>query len=370
MVKIFKKNSVKEFILLFFLYFCKIKYHDALNRQEEHGHHSCFKALESHFVVSTADGDLIAIFIAKSLYRARAHSHLILIAKKMNKKLHYILFLFVALAFAACNEDIEEPEREVEFCVKAVWENGLGNRNTRSLSETILGDGDVITIDHADYPEVINVHCSDGSDFILTKGDGYCVDDSKFLQYTPSKYYNSKNIDDLNFTATAVLDDGYVMTSEATKDSLDYLYHLRFTFHHTKALLRFAFKVSSQYDKIRFIRVTNINLNGSDCALVDKVLTTSNQLIAYAYVDPAVVTTSSENKNKIECTYNIYDKDSATDADLTRKGVVAKNTFTLSSLKDSNGSIEAGYYYDLKVTLNPDYLYVLSEHDNKHITIN
>lgn len=332
------------------------------------------KRKKAIWAVSTADGDLVAISIAKSLYRARAHSHLILIAKKMKKKLHYILFLFVALAFAACNEDIEEPEREVEFCVKAVWENGLGNRNTRSLSETILGDGDVITIDHADYPEMINVNCSDGSDFFLTKSTEECVIDNKFLQYIPSKYYNSKNIGDLTFTATAVFDDGYAMTSKATKDDLDGLNHLRFTFHHTKALLRFAFKVDPRYDKIRFIRVTNINLNGSDCALVDKVLTTSNQLIAYAYVDPAVVTTSSENKNKIECTYNIYDKDSATDADLTRKGVVAKNTFTLSSLKDSSDSkvskIEAGYYYDLRVTLNPDYLYVLAEHDNKHITIN
>lgn len=288
----------------------------------------------------------------------------------MKKKLHYILFLFVALAFAACNEDIEEPEREVEFCVKAVWENGLGDRNTRSLSENILANADAdIVINH--YPEMINVYCSDGSDFFLTKSTDSCVIDNKFLQYIPSKYYNSKNIDGLKFTATAVFDDGYAMTSTATKDDLDGLNHLRFTFHHTKALLRFAFRVSSQYDKIRFIRVTNINLNGSDCELVDKVLTTDNQLIAYAYVDPAVVTTSSVNK--IECTYNIYDKDSATDADLTRKGVVAKNTFTLSSL-DSNGSkvskIEAGYYYDLRVTLNPDYLYVLAEHDNKHITIN
>lgn len=320
--------------------------------------------------MSTADGDLVAISIAKSLYRARAHSHLILIAKKMKKKLHYILFLFVALAFAACNEDIEEPEREVEFCVKAVWENGLGDRNTRSLSENILADADAyIAISYDNYPEMINVQCTDGSDFFLTKSTEKCVIDNKFLQYIPSKYYNSKNIDGLTFTATAVFDDGYVMTSEATKDNLN---HLRFTFYHTKALLRFAFNVDSRYDKIRFIRVTNINLNGNDCALVDKVLTTSNQLIAYAYVDPAVVTTSSVNK--IECTYNIYDKDSATDADLTRKGVVAQNTFKLNSLKDSNGSIvskiKAGYYYDLNVTLNPDYLYVLAEHDNKHITIN
>ena len=334
------------------------------------------KRKKAIWAVSTADGDLVAISIAKSLYRARAHSHLILIAKKMKKKLHYILFLFVALAFAACNEDIEEPEREVEFCVKAVWENGLGNRNTRSLSDDILANAVAdIAISYGNYPEMINVRCSDGSDFSdfsLTRSEEHCGDNNEFLRYIPSKYYNSKNIDGLTFTATAVFDDGYAMTSTATKANLDGLNHLQFTFHHTKALLRFAFKVSSQYDKIRFIRVTNINLNGNDCALVDKVLTTSNQLIAYAYVDPAVVTTSSENK--IECTYNIYDKDSAKESDLTRKGVVAKNTFTLSSL-DSNGSevskIETGYYYDLNVTLNPDYLYVLAEHDNnKHITIN
>lgn len=333
------------------------------------------KRKKAIWAVSTADGDLVAISIAKSLYRARAHSHLILIAKKMKKKLHYILFLFVALAFAACNEDIEEPEREVEFCVKAVWENGLGNRNTRSLSENILANADAdIAISYENYPEMINVHCSDGSDFSLTRSEERCGDNKEFLRYIPSKYYNSQNIGGLEFEATAVFDDGYAMTSTATEADLDGLNHLQFTFLHTKALLRFAFKVSSQYDKIRFIRVTNINLNGNDCELVDKVLTTSNQLIAYAYVDPAVVTTSSENENKIECTYNIYDKDSATDADLTRKGVVAKNTFTLSSLKDSSGSkvsmIEPGYYYDLHVTLNPDYLYVLAEHDNKHITIN
>lgn len=323
------------------------------------------KRKKAIWAVSTADGDLVAISIAKSLYRARAHSHLILIAKKMKKKLHYILFLFVALAFAACNEDIEEPEREVEFCVKAVWENGLGNRNTRSLSDSILANADAeIAIN---YPEMINVYCSDGSDFSLTRSEEHCGDNNEFLRYIPSKYYNSKNIGDLTFTATAVFDDGYAMTSTATKDDLDDLNHLRFTFHHTKALLRFAFKVDldSRYDKIRFIRVTNINLNGSDCALVDKVLTTTNQFIAYAYIDPKEVTITTENT--IRCTYNIYDKDSATDADLTRKGVVAKNTFTLSSLKDS---IEAGYYYDLRVTLNPDYLYVLAEHDNKHITIN
>ena len=101
------------------------------------------------------------------------------------------------------------------------------------------------------------------------------------------------------------------------------------------------------------------------------MLSTDDQFVAYVYLDPvADVGTSS---SIIKCTYNIYDKDAATDEHLTRKGVVARNTYKLGSLKDAKGNavaeIRAGYYYDLRVTLNPDYLYVLSEHDNKHITI-
>lgn len=69
-----------------------------------------------------------------------------------------------------------------------------------------------------------------------------------------------------------------------------------------------------------------------------------------------------------------YDYDatiSANAAHLTRSGIAVRNTFTLNqlALSDSPVEIQAGKYYDLRVTLNPDYLYVLSEHDNKHITI-
>lgn len=82
------------------------------------------------------------------------------------------------------------------------------------------------------------------------------------------------------------------------------------------------------------------------------------------------------------CTYDIYDKDAvftpgeAPTADaltaaaphLTRYNVTATNTVTLKSTTIT--AIRAGYYYDLYITINPDYLYVLSEHDNKHLTVN
>lgn len=268
----------------------------------------------------------------------------------------------------------------MDFCIRAAWQNGLDGSTTRALSATdILASGtDDIVINTADYPSTINVHCSDGTDFTLSKGTALCSDHDDYWQYTPSIIYKDKKIehDDLTFTFSATIDDGDVLTGTAGEGDISEKTssnqrHMQITLHHTKALLRFDFKVAESYDKIRYIKVTGIKLNDADCYLKDVVLNASGQLIAYAYIDPTVVTTTYENT--LQCTYNIYDKDAATDEHLTRKGVVARNTYKLGSLKDAKGNavaeIRAGYYYDLRVTLNPDYLYVLSEHDNKHITI-
>lgn len=293
---------------------------------------------------------------------------------------YYILAIITALLAGACTDDIVQEPADVDFCIRAAWQNGLDGSTTRALTSTEIladGTGDIV-INTDDYPGTINVICSDGQNFILTKGSDLCTDHSEYWQYTPSIIYKDKKIelDDLTFTFSATIDDGDVLTGTAGKGDISEKTssnqrHMKITLHHTKALLRFAFKVSEQYDKVRYIRVTGIQLNGTDCVLVDKVLTQACQLIAYAYIDPTVVTTTYENT--LQCTYNIYDKDAATDEHLTRKGVVARNTYKLGSLKDAKGNavaeIRAGYYYDLRVTLNPDYLYVLSEHDNKHITI-
>lgn len=291
--------------------------------------------------------------------------------------------LLTALLASACSDDLEQEPQDVDFCVRAAWQNGRSGDNmaTRALSATdILSNGtEDIVIDYADYPTTINVHCSDNTDFALTKGTALCDDHQDYWQYTPSIIYKDKKIerDDLTFTFSATIDEGDELEGEANKESITEKTssgqrHMLVTLHHTKALLRFGFKVDSRYDKVRYIRVTGIQLNDSPCILVDKVLSTSNQFIAYIYIDPTAVTTSTENT--IRCTYNIYDKDEATEDHITRKGVEAQNKFTLSSLKDADNntitSLQSGYYYDIRVTLNPDYLYVLSEHDNQHLTIN
>lgn len=289
-------------------------------------------------------------------------------------KLYIISLLTCALSFFSCTDDDDVQEQQlVEYCVQTAWTNGRGGGETRTLTSFLadVNKGE-LALAPAEYPEEIALQCN-GKDITLTRNAALesCTNHSGFYHgYTSD--YPLKDIEaKKGVTASAKLDDIDELYSDENDIVVDGV-HLKITMHHTKALLRFGFKVSEKYDKVRYIRVTGIQLNDSPCILVDKVLSTSNQFIAYIYIDPTAVTTSTENT--IRCTYNIYDKDEATEDHITRKGVVAQNKFTLSSLKDADNktitSLQSGYYYDLRVTLNPDYLYVLSEHDNQHLTIN
>lgn len=280
----------------------------------------------------------------------------------------------------------------MDFCVQAAWRNGLSDAEaTRALPATdiLAGGTSDIFIDYADYPASIEVTCTENPEYnlTLTKGSSLCAGHTTYWTYTPSIMIKDKTIrhSDLRFTAYATIDANPFGSGDDLVGTFDsgniHDGHMLINLHHTKALLRFAFKLDPLYDKVRSIMVTGITLNEQPGMVANKILRTDNhQFIAYAYVDPTMVTTS--NVNTIKCTYNIYDKDAVfpdgivADSDitdnvphLTRKDVVAQNTFKLDNLKDSKdsgvSSIEAGYYYDLKVTLNPDYLYVLSEHDNK-----
>lgn len=303
---------------------------------------------------------------------------------------HYIFALITALVFVGCTDDENDMDnQDIEFCVRAAWQNGLDNGNTRALTTDILNDGtDNITISHDDYPVTINVKCSDNTDFILSKATG-CSSHSGFMNYTSSVTYTEKMVKryDLTFDATASIDDSRdVLEGQATQNDIVGK-HLQLALHHTKALLRFAFKVSEKYDKVRKIVVKGVKINGNSCHTVPKVInTTTLQAVSYMYINPSAVdATITSTPMQIECTYDIYEKDAtfpnnvvsndditANAAHLTRKDVVAQNTFTLSNIVFNSSAVEnikPGYYYDLHVTLNPDYLYVLAEHDNKHITI-
>lgn len=329
----------------------------------------------------------------------------------MRKTQYYILAMLAVLA-VACTPD-EPKDGDIEWAVRAVWQNGLGapaKVPTRSgMATDILAEGsDSIVIDYNDYPATIDITCKTPEPenkeikaFTLTKGSTPCGVHPGYWNYTASFLFRDQLIRRENYTfyATAEIDptsdSGLDLSDElvgtANKDNIDPVsHHMRLTLHHTKALLRFGFKVSEKYSKIRYIRITKIEVNDRETVLADKVLNIdSYQPIAYLYIAPTDLDVLSRS-NTIVCTYNIYDKDAVfptpgmTESEKTtaeaelrkhldREGVKAQNTFTLNSLKDADShavtEIKAGYYYDLRVTLNPDYLYVLSDHDNKQIVI-
>lgn len=272
----------------------------------------------------------------------------------------------------------------MQFCVRAAWTDGRAGAGTRALSATdiLANPGSDIPIDFDDYPTVIDVHASDGTDFIMVRDYQLapCPEHSDYLTYIADHIYNSMQIkrENIVFTANAVIDadtngNQDELTGVADYSNIKERSHMLLNLHHTKALIRFAFRLSDRYDQIRKIRITGIELNGHPCILVDQLLTTTSQYLAYCYIDPEVLSIA-ESTNEVKCTYNIYDKDDTALDHPTREGIVARNRFSFDQLKDASSQsitvIKPGYYYDLLITLDPDYLYVLSDHDNKHIIVN
>lgn len=353
---------------------------------------------------------------------------------------HTFLPLICAMAFVGCGDDGVDVDRDLTFCVRAVWNNGFGTRNSRadagngdadnggynedgspsndptnngpgingnqdyypdydSFAKYILSENrEQIVIPFEFYPSNIYLTCSNGTPVTLTRTQDNCNEHIDFLHYSADVVFRQLQVerDKLTFVATANVDPifgrpgdaagpnnpilmGDVLKGECNVRNIDDG-HMQLTLHHTKALVRFGFKVDEKYDKVRYVRITDIKLNESiNCVIINHVLTTDGTMIAYAYIDPTAVDWLSGD-TQISCTYNIYDKDSFDDAyaaavteHLTRKAVTAKNTFKFGNLKKNGVSvtspIQAGYYYDVMVTINPDYLYVLAEHDNKHMKI-
>lgn len=198
--------------------------------------------------------------------------------------------------------------------------------------------------------------------------------------------------------------------------------HLFLTLGHVTALIRLHFAVDSRYSKVRYIDLRSAAINGQTITSAEHLILqdaatpvppatqdfTHHDLFAYGYIKPAYSnlgdlianppTLAAHNLGTwagavtittpltFTCTYDIYDKDAsftpgsspddaalnAATPHLTRYNVTATNTVTLNRLSATPpiSQLRAGYYYDLYITINPEYLYVLSEHDNKHITIN
>lgn len=297
----------------------------------------------------------------------------------MQQYKYYIILLVTLCAVSSCSDDVDVSARQVECCISAGWENGRAG-GTRSMPSLLDNGGSGLTLAVENYPTTIHVTC-DGHDFTLTKSVvlAACATHTGFYNGYISDYPLNDKEAQKGVTATASLDGGldalYCDAGDAVLDGR----HLKINLHHSKALLRLAFKVVEKYDRIRFIRVKSISIQNTDNSTPLTVLMKDGGVVpnkdafsyaAYSYVDPVTVT--AQSNLSISCTYDIYDKDSSTDdAHITCPDVTATNTLRLALLLNDApvNEVCAGYYYDLNITLDPDYLHVLSDYDNSHLTI-
>lgn len=330
-------------------------------------------------------------------------------------------------------QDEFAEDQILAFGISASWKEGrsLGTRAVPDniMDET----GSAIGLAYEDYPTSISVKADDAQDveyfdFSLDKKAEASVctpDHTDYYLYDASTafFVRQAKLNNFRFSAWTTIDDvpnGAVSTSinnekiwsnVPTFGFCDYLYHrfvyqddghVLFSLKHYNALMRLFYAVDSEYANVRNVVVRNVMLyslksDGTVASSVDLaprarfseidgsdgfLLTTDPQAYSYVYVNPdnvkVLASASASTKFKLECTYDVYDEDSfdstgkPIDDDIsahcTRKSVTAESApFTLKSVSIS--SFEAGRYYDLNITINPDYLYVLSEHDDNPVTV-
>ena len=327
-------------------------------------------------------------------------------------RLKYAAYILLAASFeiAGCTDDQEEwvdDDAPLSIAVTSSWQNGRENGETRSLPDFITADVLLTPTPEWVYlalPSslgntnfyVANTASTDIDTYIHYQ-DFYSKDGTK-LDKSPitrnlaqtgdiTAYYKLENgvaVDPKTFTPFTTIPEisncDYI-SSDPTRYPVEegHRDHLLFTMYHRTALLRLKFAVDPNYLKVRDIVLRKIKINNHNVDFIDysildgsdgNKLSATASFIAFAYINPSATTTFGFNTLwTFECTYDIYDKDGISSAHLTRKGVTATNKINMNTLLSSE-KLEAGKYYDLNITINPDYLYVLSEHDNKHITIN
>ena len=190
--------------------------------------------------------------------------------------------------------------------------------------------------------------------------------------------------------------------------------YLFLLFDHLYAAMRFRFRVGDEYAKLRTIKVRKLELSAYQdeaCTIpMKKVKTTvtlrANETGASPIVgdieftpdgnedadtavicdrdtDPVLLPTGDNWSDclgfapkmatyfVLSTTYDVYDNNRTTehpDGNLIRQGCVADNRLNLRSLFNSV-NIRRGYMYTIKLTVEPTYLYMLSEPDLDNPTI-
>ena len=273
----------------------------------------------------------------------------------------------------SCSDDRQMPDGSLTFSVFCP-----PMQNGREVTRGIFDDP-VSEKLAADYPQQITVVPSEGSSYVISM-DGDNDNDGFVAYHVSSSEQMDSDVAGKSFTAYApmqwdvipdVSSDEYLI---ATGDGSYYFdrskSHLFFTMSHVQAMLRFCFKVSEKYSRIRQVKVKDVKVNSVDTRLRSAggfLLMKESSCESVCFVNPAVI--RKDGKFTLSCTYDIYDKDEVGVEHLVRDDETATNDITVGKSGSSIASIQAGRYYTFNITINPDSLHVLSDHDNKHMIV-
>ena len=307
-------------------------------------------------------------------------------------------------------------EHEVKFGVGFVdvWKEG----NFSSNKAKAVTRGDLERLDPPAIPKLLNVfvEATEKADenvkmeLTLTNKDGEGNLNSEGVSefdITP-KVITEENYSLYNYEARTMIPEDFPANTDYNNvwgdgtiplfGNTDYLsgtgvtqenLRVYFKLNHNTVLVRFVLGVSSEIDVIRTIKLKSLNIYrstglGSDGKPVfDKTaptvfsvestapdgdaLTTAGHQYAEFHVNPNAAelfeTVGEEKVEKewlrtilIVAQYDVYDKN----GQITRSGCTAQNTLALGFT-----SKEKGKYYDIYVTVRPDFLYVLSDGDKE-----
>lgn len=346
------------------------------------------------------------------------------------KKYLFIAFALTAPFFVSCSDDDDvvpaDDDSPITFSARSEWKDGRSGEGTRAtIAEPLktplttpevpawlfvtaqeengtAADPAIFLVkpdpenkpdpdEPAGYNDYHGFYLLESGAWKQQKKMSYSRGVAKNLKFTAYYYSVNGNSDDIPTEKSLIntiedISSKDMMSSDLTSfpgtaNGTEYRDHILFVLKHRTAMLRLHFAVDSKYDKIRSIVLRSVKINDVQLTITETkelpassreqgmLLNTSTQLFAVAFVNPEKI--KATETITFDCTYDIYDKDEIGADHCTRKAVTATNKVKLSTLPAPKiTELKAGYYYDLTITIDPDYLYVLSEHDNKqHLKI-
>lgn len=311
----------------------------------------------------------------------------------------FLLYIAIwTLLFSACQEEELLENNTLQFHVaNTSWQNSRAQTRTTTWPNHEAPKGyptqltvfpynnqsvkqSNFTISHTNPKHTENWEPYHSSTFALQRDE---IEGWTFYIYNP----NIDNKEGDAWIATIPLFDTRDFCYTPYAATLDFeSYHINFQMRHTQAMLRFWVGVAEknsapQYGDIRNIKLTEFKVTPiinniiqteqaflAESKAIDKYVTPDGILPLTLYINPTVLNTYKANSQNVsislDITYDVYDMDNL----LTREGCQASALLNISNPPSGNLTAAfptVGYYFDYNILVDPHFLYVLSDNDDK-----